>query len=151
MLFILEFVSTCWACMLQMPVQTILAKSSLHQVVHSKVDSKVKVECDGELLVEISAVLNLWYTLKVLRHLKYCWLTPCKLHKVLTKDWIERCGERKFVRWYSSRTSTAIATDGTRGEHGIRPWRTSAEVRVVLGSPWYILTFLFPVAIKIIH
>jgi hypothetical protein len=69
----------------------------------------------------------------------------------LTKAWIERCGERKFATRYSSRTSIAIATDGTRGEHGIKPWRTSAEARVVLGSPWNILTFLLCVAMELIN
>jgi hypothetical protein len=49
--------------MTQAPVWTITAKSSLHKVVHGKADGEVKVKCDGELLVEISMVLNLRYAL----------------------------------------------------------------------------------------
>jgi hypothetical protein len=45
--------------MMQAPVWTIASKGSLHEVVHSKADGEVKVECDGELLVEISMVLSL--------------------------------------------------------------------------------------------
>jgi hypothetical protein len=63
--------------MMQAPVRTITAEGKLHQVMHSKADREIKVECNGELLVKILLVLNLRYDLIVLRHLKMNFDSPC--------------------------------------------------------------------------
>ena len=59
MVLVLEFISTCWASMMPPPVRAVTPEGSLHKVVHSQTDGKVKVKCYGELLVEVGMVLNL--------------------------------------------------------------------------------------------
>ena len=59
MVLVLEFISACWASMTQAPVRAVTPEGSLHKVVHSQTDGKVKVKCYGELLVEVATVLSL--------------------------------------------------------------------------------------------